>query len=126
MKWIGERISFVDNKDKLTIVIYPPEIGIKYQLVVFWSLLWLAIGAYVTSQFFYVTNQKEQITLIIFMSFSKLYFYLSDLYDLTFKKFVLHSRLLVRIDRAIRDSAGLRSKSTTRRRAVRNQGHTSS
>ena len=69
MKWIGERISFVDNKDKLTVVIYPPKIGIKYQLLVFWSVLWLAIGAYVTSQFFYVTNQKEQITLIIFMSF---------------------------------------------------------
>lgn len=69
MKWIGERISFVDNKDKLTVVIYPPNIGFKYRILIIWTLLWLAIGGYVTSQLFYVTTQKEQITLIIFLSF---------------------------------------------------------
>lgn len=69
MKWIGERISFVDNKEKLTVVIYPPNIGFKYKILVLWSILWLAIGAYVTSQLFYVVNQKEQITIIIFLSF---------------------------------------------------------
>lgn len=69
MKWIGERISFVDNKDKLTVVIYPPKIGFKYKVLVAWSILWLAIGAYVTTQLAYVTNQKEQITIIIFLSF---------------------------------------------------------
>lgn len=69
MKWIGERISFVDNKEKLTVVIYPPNIGIKYKLLITWSVFWLAIGIYVTSQLAYVTNQKEQITIIIFLSF---------------------------------------------------------
>jgi len=69
MKWIGERVSFVDDKNKLTVVIYPPNIGYKHKLLVFWSILWLAVGAYVTSQLFYVTTQKEQITLIIFLSF---------------------------------------------------------
>lgn len=69
MKWIGERISFVDNKEKLTVVIYPPNIGFKYKLLLAWTTLWLAIGGYVTTQLFYVTNQKEQITLIIFLSF---------------------------------------------------------
>jgi len=69
MKWIGERVSFVDNKDKLTVVIYPPNIGFKYKLLLAWVILWLAIGGYVTSQLFYVTTQKEQITLIVFLSF---------------------------------------------------------
>jgi hypothetical protein len=69
MKWIGERISFVDNKEKLTVVIYPPNIGFKYKLLVTWFVFWFAIGIYVTSQLAYVTNQKEQITLIIFLSF---------------------------------------------------------
>ena len=69
MKWIGERISFVDNKDKLTVVIYPPNIGFKYKILVLWSVLWLAIGTYVTAQLAFVVNQKEQITIIIFLSF---------------------------------------------------------
>ncbi|MDX1653341.1 MAG: hypothetical protein R3277_12665 [Brumimicrobium sp.] len=69
MKWIGERISFVDHKEYVTFVIYPPNIGNKKYLILIWSLAWLAIGAYVFTQFFYDYSEKEKIVLIIFMSF---------------------------------------------------------
>lgn len=69
MKWIGERISFVDKKDHLTIVIYPPKIGFKRTLIFLWTLLWYIVGAVVFSQLFLDYSDQERIYIIIFLSF---------------------------------------------------------
>lgn len=69
MKWIGERISFVDKKESASFVIYPPNIGNKKYIILLWTILWMLIGGYVFTQFFYDYSEKEKIALIIFMSF---------------------------------------------------------
>lgn len=69
MKWIGERISFVDTKEKATFVIYPPKIGWKIYVMYVWSALWILVGVAVISQLFLDYTEKEKITLIIFLSF---------------------------------------------------------
>ena len=69
MKWIGERISFLDKKDYLTVVIYPPNIGFKKTLILIWVLLWYAVGAVVFAQYFQDYTEKEKIVIIIFLSF---------------------------------------------------------
>lgn len=70
MKWIGERISFVDDKDKTTIVIYPENITWVKGLIGAWVSMWYVIGATVIwSLFFFQLTQQEQIILIIFLSF---------------------------------------------------------
>jgi hypothetical protein len=69
MKWIGERISFVDKKDYLTIVIYPPKIGFKRILILVWTLVWYIVGALVFSQLFYDYSEKEKIYIVVFLSF---------------------------------------------------------
>lgn len=69
MKWIGDRISFKDNKDNITFVIYPPKVGYKKHLVLTWFILWLLVGGYVSSQFFYEYSDQEKIALFIFMAF---------------------------------------------------------
>lgn len=69
MKWIGERISFVDQKDKITCIIYPPNLGAKLYVLMGWVVLWLAIGGYVISQLFLDYSDKERLVLIIFLAF---------------------------------------------------------
>jgi hypothetical protein len=69
MKWIGERVSFKDNKESVTFVIYPPKVGFKKNLVLIWFILWLLIGGYVSTQFFYEYSEQEKIALFIFMAF---------------------------------------------------------
>jgi hypothetical protein len=69
MKWIGKRISVVDQKDALSFVIYPENIGWKIYILAAWLLLWISIGVYVTSQLFGGYNQSEKIALAIFMAF---------------------------------------------------------
>lgn len=71
MKWMGERISFIDNKNQTTVVIYPPNIGIRKLFLLLWTLAWLAIGTFVFSQFFVIPGptEKEKIILIVFLSF---------------------------------------------------------
>lgn len=69
MKWIGERISFVDRKDEITVVIYPPNIGGKKIALIIWTILWYAVGGAVLSQLFYDYSQQEKIFMIVFLSF---------------------------------------------------------
>ncbi|MFA5573577.1 MAG: hypothetical protein WC994_00845 [Brumimicrobium sp.] len=69
MKWIGDRISFVDNKDNISFVIYPPKIGWKKIVMLLWFILWIAIGVYMTYQFFRDFSRDEKIVLVVFMSF---------------------------------------------------------
>lgn len=47
MKWIGKRISFVDDKDKLTVVIYPQISPMMKSLMGAWVAMWWAIGGIV-------------------------------------------------------------------------------
>src|SRR5690554_5013769 len=69
MKWIGDRISFVDNKDNISFVSYPPKIGWKKIVMLLWFILWIAIGVYMTYQFFRDFSRDEKIVLVVFMSF---------------------------------------------------------
>jgi len=69
MKWIGDRVSFKDHKDSVTFVIYPPQVGMKRTVVLIWFILWILIGGYVTTQFFYDYSDKEKIALFVFMAF---------------------------------------------------------
>lgn len=70
MKWIGKRISFIDDKSKTTIVIYPQDAPIMKALMGAWMAMWLVIGGIVIWSFtvFELTNQ-EVIILVIFLSF---------------------------------------------------------
>ena len=69
MKWIGDRVSFQDNQDSISFVIYPPKLGWKKYLIISWLFAWLLIGTYVISQFFHGYNQNEQLMLFIFLMF---------------------------------------------------------
>lgn len=69
MKWIGDRITFVDKKDSLSFVIYPPKLGRKKSFILIWFVLWLLIGAYVASEFFKEFTNEEKLALAIFMLF---------------------------------------------------------
>jgi hypothetical protein len=69
MKWIGERISFVDKKDSISFIIYPPKLGRKKTLIIVWFALWILIGGYVSTQFFQDYKQEEKLALFIFMVF---------------------------------------------------------
>jgi Zn-dependent protease with chaperone function len=69
MKWISERISFVDHKESATFVIYPPKIGFKRTLILIWVVLWYIVGGVVLSQLFFDYTEKEKIILLIFLSF---------------------------------------------------------
>lgn len=44
MKWIGERISFIDDKQKTTIVILPERNGFVNALMGAWVAMWLVVG----------------------------------------------------------------------------------
>ena len=70
MKWIGERISFVDDKQKTTFVIYPATKGIVKSLMGAWFAMWLVIGGTIGwSYFTFKLSQQESLIIVIFMVF---------------------------------------------------------
>lgn len=70
MKWIGERISYVDNDTKTTIIITPEQPGFIKALLGAWFFMWLTIGFTITwSYFHFKFTQQEQLILFIFMAF---------------------------------------------------------
>lgn len=74
MKWIGKRISFVDEKQRTTIVIYPEDKGWIKALMGAWVAMWLVIGAATGGSFFmFNLPQQQQLILIIFMVFWSYY-----------------------------------------------------
>lgn len=76
MKWIGERISFVDKKDHVTFVIYPPKIAKSQRVLIFlWTILWYLVGGAVFSQLFFEYEEKEKIMMVVFLSFWLYYAY---------------------------------------------------
>jgi hypothetical protein len=70
MKWIGNRISFVDEKLKTTIVIRP-ETSIWIQAIMgAWVAMWMVIGGTVIwSIFTMMLSNQEKIILYVFLSF---------------------------------------------------------
>jgi hypothetical protein len=88
MKWIGTRISYLDQDNKTTFVIQPENPGIAKALIGAWFCMWVVIGAFIFwalfSGFAFQTakgvapkpedKQQAQIILIIFLVFWFYYF----------------------------------------------------
>lgn len=70
MKWIGKRISFVEEKNKTTIIIYPEDLAWVKAVMGAWVAMWLTIGAVITWAYFKLPlSKQENIILIVFMAF---------------------------------------------------------
>lgn len=70
MKWIGKRISFVEDKNKTTIIVYPEDVTWVKALMGAWVGMWISIGAVITWAYFNVDlSEQENIILIVFMAF---------------------------------------------------------
>lgn len=69
MKWIGDRISFVDTKQKLTIVITPEQNFWNRAFMGAWLAMWLAIGGIMIWSFTLKLTDQEKIIVAGFLSF---------------------------------------------------------
>jgi hypothetical protein len=70
MKWIGDRVSFVDEKNRITMVIYPQKKTWVTGLMGAWVAMWMTIGVTVLwALFFLKLNDKEKIILWVFLAF---------------------------------------------------------
>jgi hypothetical protein len=69
MKWIGERTSFVEDKNKTTIVIQPENIFWHRALMGAWFGMWIAIGAIMVWALTIPLNQQEKLIVVIFLIF---------------------------------------------------------
>lgn len=70
MKWIGERISFVDDKNKTTIVIRPESVFWVNALMGAWVAMWLVIGGvFIWAYSALQLNEQEKIILIVMLAF---------------------------------------------------------
>lgn len=70
MKWIGERISFVEDKNRTTVVIEPMQVGWVRSLMGAWVFMWLAVGIVLGWYIFNVpTTQQESIIIVVFLVF---------------------------------------------------------
>lgn len=64
MKWIGKRISFVDSKEKTTIVITPEKNAWTTSMMGAWIAMWLTVGIAMIWSLFYFNLKKEEMLLI--------------------------------------------------------------
>ncbi len=70
MKWIGKRISFVDDKARTTIVIYPDSVGWINATMGAWFAMWIAIGATLSwASFALNLTGQEKLIIVVFMVF---------------------------------------------------------
>lgn len=70
MKWIGERITFLDTKQKVTIVIEPERNGFVNAMMGMWLAMWYTVGGVMFwSLYTLKLNQQEQIILYIALAF---------------------------------------------------------
>lgn len=70
MKWIGERISFVDDTLKTTLVIEPIDVGWRRGAMGAWVFMWYTIGWAVAYAFLYQDlNDQESIIVVVFAVF---------------------------------------------------------
>lgn len=75
MKWIGERISYVDNDNKTTIIITPGATGWQKSLMSAWVSMWITLGA--ATVWYWLTftlTRQETLILIVFACFWVYYF----------------------------------------------------
>jgi hypothetical protein len=76
MKWIGERVSFIDQPKKLTVVINPENKFWQKGLMGAWFAMWLTIGSVMFWAFNTLhLNQQEKLIVIIFLCFWLYYAY---------------------------------------------------
>ncbi|XOV68920.1 MAG: hypothetical protein ACFHU9_06990 [Fluviicola sp.] len=70
MKWIGERISFVEDKNRTTIVIEPVNAGWVRSAMGAWVFMWFAIGISVIINYNSLGLDENQAVFIwVFMAF---------------------------------------------------------
>lgn len=70
MKWIGERISFLDTKQKVTIVIEPERNGFVNAMMGMWLAMWFTVGGVmIWSLFTFDLNEQENIILYVVLAF---------------------------------------------------------
>ena len=76
MKWIGERVSFIDQPKKLTVVINPENKFWQKGLMGAWFAMWLTIGSVMFWAFNTLQlNQQEKLIVVIFLCFWVYYAY---------------------------------------------------
>jgi len=70
MKWIGEQISFHEDKNRSTFIIYPKKKAIVNMLMGAWCGMWLVIGITMVWAFFTLKlTQQENLIIGIFLVF---------------------------------------------------------
>lgn len=69
MKWIGSRISFVDSKNKLSVVIYPETVFWQKALMGAWFSMWMTIGITMFWSLSLKLSEQERIIVWIFLAF---------------------------------------------------------
>lgn len=70
MKWIGERVSFVDDKNLTTIIIEPEVKSWVSALMGAWVFMWYMIGAVVIWSIFTLDlTDQEKVILFVFITF---------------------------------------------------------
>lgn len=75
MKWIGNRISYLDQENKTTFVVKPENTGIAKALIGAWFFMWFAIGiAIIAAWNTFPLKKEENLILIVFMVFWTYYF----------------------------------------------------
>lgn len=75
MKWIGNRISYLDQENKTTFVVQPENTGIAKALIGAWFFMWFAIGiAIIAAWNTFELKKEEHLILIVFMVFWTYYF----------------------------------------------------
>lgn len=75
MKWIGNRISYVDQEHKTTFVIIPENPGIVKSLIGAWFSMWVVIGGVLIWAWTYYPMKRElHLVMIVFMVFWFYYF----------------------------------------------------
>jgi len=70
MKWIGERISFVEDKNRTTVVIEPMHTGWIRSVMSAWVFMWLTIGVSVLINYNSLGLDENQVVFIwVFLAF---------------------------------------------------------
>ena len=69
MKWIGNRVSFVDDKKRTTIVVYPENVFWQKGLMGAWFFMWLTIGGTMMWALTLKLTDQEKIITFVFLTF---------------------------------------------------------
>ena len=70
MKWIGERISFVEDKNRTTVVIEPMNVGWIRSAMGAWVFMWLTIGISILLNYNSLALDENQVIFIwVFLAF---------------------------------------------------------